>query len=437
MSDFELLSGPSSPRSCRSMSSLESSMNEAAAPPPPPAAMAAAAAAAAPSSSFTFTPKLDMRPITTPINLLVCGASSTGKSSFIRACAQMLSAASSNLGTTSDSKAQLPSPAAEAAGIGAAADPHAVLLSGSGAFCTKLPPIVCPAACRELVYTFQDCPGHGSSLNPAAYSEALITFLLQQQEKDYKLLQGGAGGLKALSKSLTCGCLQHSITACIYFLPPHGPFRLDLALMASLAKHAAVLPVVGKADAMTADEAAACCAAVRHMLAEPAEYVPGFKGGGSIGVYRPSARSNAEGPRLPLLLHTRCGPTAAAAAAAAGAEGYGGLRSLLELVAGNEVYGLLDRSWDQFIGFCDAYNAAGRRLQALAAAACQAAVVPAAVDAIGNERLAEQVFDLQEQLQQLETDKEQADDVCLSLERQLQQLKKDKAKADADVARAS
>lgn len=99
-----------------------------------------------------------------------------------------------------------------------------------------------------------------------------------------------------------------------------------------------------------------------------------------------------------------------------------------------QVYGLLDRSWDQFIGFCDAYNAAGRRLQALAAAACQAAVVPAAVDAIGNERLAEQVFDLQEQLQQLETDKEQADDVCLSLERQLQQLKKDKAKADADVA---
>lgn len=45
----------------------------------------------------------------------------------------------------------------------------------------------------------QDCPGHGSSLNPAGYAEALITFLLQQQEQDYQLLQGSAGGLKALS----------------------------------------------------------------------------------------------------------------------------------------------------------------------------------------------------------------------------------------------
>jgi hypothetical protein len=46
----------------------------------------------------------------------------------------------------------------------------------------------------------QDCPGHGSSLDPAAYMEALLSFLLQQQERDYQLLQGSVGGLKALSK---------------------------------------------------------------------------------------------------------------------------------------------------------------------------------------------------------------------------------------------
>lgn len=78
-------------------------------------------------------------------------------------------------------------------------------------------------------------------------------------------------------RSLTCGFLQHSIIACIYFMPPHGPSRADLALMASLCKHAAVLPVVGKADAMTAHEAAVCCEAVQQMLSRPAEYVPGLR----------------------------------------------------------------------------------------------------------------------------------------------------------------
>jgi hypothetical protein len=87
-------------------------------------------------------------------------------------------------------------------------------------------------------------------------------------------------------RPLMYGCLQHSVTACIYFMPPHGPSRLDLALMAGLSKHVALLPVVGKADAMTADEASECCRAVQKMLAEPAEYVPGIAGGGSINVYR-------------------------------------------------------------------------------------------------------------------------------------------------------
>jgi hypothetical protein len=120
-------------------------------------AAAAAANAATDQQRYTFKPKLDMRPITTPINLLVCGASSTGKSSFIRICSQMLGAAATP--TTSDSKVApleaTPAAAAEAAGIGPAADPHAVLLSGAGAFSTVLPPIVCPEACRELVYSFQ------------------------------------------------------------------------------------------------------------------------------------------------------------------------------------------------------------------------------------------------------------------------------------------
>eukprot|EP00882_Tetradesmus_deserticola_P024672 GHRQ01026979.1.p1 GENE.GHRQ01026979.1~~GHRQ01026979.1.p1 ORF type:complete len:129 (-),score=41.34 GHRQ01026979.1:6-392(-) len=69
-------------------------------------------------------------------------------------------------------------------------------------------------------------------------------------------------------------------------MPPHGPSRLDLALMAGLSKHVAVLPVVGKADTMTTDEADTCRQAVQHMLAEPAECVPGFKAGDTFDVYR-------------------------------------------------------------------------------------------------------------------------------------------------------
>jgi hypothetical protein len=39
----------------------------------------------------------------------------------------------------------------------------------------------------------QDWPGSGGSLNSAEYLEALITFLVKQQEQDYKQLHGSSG----------------------------------------------------------------------------------------------------------------------------------------------------------------------------------------------------------------------------------------------------
>jgi septin family protein len=56
--------------------------------------------------------------------------------------------------------------------------------------------------------------------------------------------------------------------------------------MAGLCKHVAVLHVVGKADAITADEAAACCQAVQHMLDEPAKYVHALEQGARLNVYK-------------------------------------------------------------------------------------------------------------------------------------------------------
>lgn len=39
----------------------------------------------------------------------------------------------------------------------------------------------------------QGCPGHGASLNPAEYLEALLALLLKQQQQDYKQLHGSRG----------------------------------------------------------------------------------------------------------------------------------------------------------------------------------------------------------------------------------------------------
>lgn len=79
------------------------------------------------------------------------------------------------------------------------------------------------------------------------------------------------------TRSLVCGSLVHSVTACLYFLANHGPTQLDLVLMSALSQHVALLPVVGRADAMTATEALDRCRLVQHMLAEPGEYVAGME----------------------------------------------------------------------------------------------------------------------------------------------------------------
>jgi septin family protein len=55
--------------------------------------------------------------------------------------------------------------------------------------------------------------------------------------------------------------------------------------MAGLSEHVALLPVVGKADSMTAAEAEDCCMLVQHMLAEPREYVAGL-GVGAIKTHK-------------------------------------------------------------------------------------------------------------------------------------------------------
>lgn len=63
----------------------------------------------------------------------------------------------------------------------------------------------------------QDMPGWGDDINLTRYIRAITTYLLEQRSKDYEKL----AGIRSLDETAMCGQLQHSITACLYFIPPH------------------------------------------------------------------------------------------------------------------------------------------------------------------------------------------------------------------------
>ena len=77
-------------------------------------------------------------------------------------------------------------------------------------------------------------------------------------------------------RSLVCGTLASSTTACLYFLPSHGPTSLDLALMAALSRHVPLLPVVSRADTLLPEQAEEVHQLVAGLLAEPGLQVPGL-----------------------------------------------------------------------------------------------------------------------------------------------------------------
>lgn len=61
-------------------------------------------------------------------------------------------------------------------------------------------------------------------------------------------------GSTALSGTTMCGCLPHSVTGLLYFLTPHRVKKVDLVLMSALSQLVTVIPVIAKADTMTAAE---------------------------------------------------------------------------------------------------------------------------------------------------------------------------------------
>jgi hypothetical protein len=79
------------------------------------------------------------------------------------------------------------------------------------------------------------------------YLRVMTSHILEQQAKDMDKVAAG----RILGKDAVCGQLQHTITACLYFLPPNRMKKVDLILLAALSKIVNVIPIISKADCMT------------------------------------------------------------------------------------------------------------------------------------------------------------------------------------------
>lgn len=83
----------------------------------------------------------------------------------------------------------------------------------------------------------QDMPGWGEDVNIRRYLRTVISFLLSRRAKDFEALGGGGCSPTARKvESSSSSQLKHSITACLYFLPPHRMKPIDVVIMSAVSK---------------------------------------------------------------------------------------------------------------------------------------------------------------------------------------------------------
>jgi septin family protein len=112
-------------------------------------------------------------------------------------------------------------------------------------------------------------PGWGDDINLVRYLRVVTGFILEQRQKDYEKLAGS----RAMDEYAMCGQLQHSVTACLYFIAPHRMKKIDLILMAAVSQLVTVIPIIAKADTMTERELSSYRKEVMKMLNNPSDYV--------------------------------------------------------------------------------------------------------------------------------------------------------------------
>ncbi|KAF6246111.1 Septin-domain-containing protein [Scenedesmus sp. NREL 46B-D3] len=203
------------------------------------------------AAAWQSRPRMPSRLMDTYVNFMVLGESGLGKTTFIQNLTSSFRIV--NGGGVQDGSCTTLSQFQ--------ADPDSLR--------TVLEPMEIPESSRRLMISIQDMPGWGDDINLMRYMRIVTGFLLEQRAKDYERLAGG----RTLDKTAMCGQLQHSITACLYFIPPHRTKKIDLILMAAISQLVTIIPVIGKSDAMTEAELTAYRAEVLQMLAQPNKFV--------------------------------------------------------------------------------------------------------------------------------------------------------------------
>ncbi|KAF8067209.1 glpF [Scenedesmus sp. PABB004] len=349
------------------------------------------------AAAWQSRPRMPSRLMDTYVNYMVLGESGLGKTTFIHNLTSSFKVL--NGGRVADGSSTTLSQFA--------ADPDSLK--------TVLEPMEIPESSRRLMITIQDMPGWGDDINLMRYLRVITTFLLEQRAKvrvlrvlcvlrvprDYEKLDGG----RALGETAMCGQLQHSVTACLYFIPPHRMKKIDLILMAAISQLVTVVPVIGKADAMTERELVTYRGEVLRMLSAPNKYVPtrnlpalevslfGFaesiladlgmaKGQLPIAIVSSRESEPCDDPAFlaSLGLEGVSNPTQPVRHYRWGAvyplnRGHSDLIVLKRLLLGDRVeslYAMLDDAFDRYVAFCAAFEAAGKQLNMVVQDTCTA-----------------------------------------------------------------
>ncbi|WIA23940.1 hypothetical protein OEZ85_013580 [Tetradesmus obliquus] len=333
-------------------------------------------------AAWQARPSIPVRLLDNYINFMVMGESGLGKTTFIN---NLVSSYRTTRGqphdgsTTSLSAFQ--------------ADPDSLK--------TVLEPMEVSEAGRRLHVTVQDMPGWGDDINLVRYLRVVVDFILQARMKDYEMLAGSRG----LNEAAMCGQLQHSITACVYFLSPHRVKKVDLIIMSALSQLVTVIPVIAKADTMTDKELSSFRSEVRAMLSCPSKYAPSktlapldFNTFGFAPQVLTDLGITPDAMPLALITsneHESLRDSALAAelgldqpevqqpvrnyrwgAAYALNREHSDLLTLKRLLLGDKVdslYAMLDESYNRYLNFCQQYEANGKQLPLIvqnAAAMC-------------------------------------------------------------------
>lgn len=107
----------------------------------------------------------------------------------------------------------------------------------------------------RIHYSVQDTPGYGDSFDIAKRLREILDFVSRQQ-------------LAYLDLERTLRTDDHPdarIDVCLYFIPPHRLKEVDVTFMKELSAVVALIPVIAKADSMTASE---LIAFKQHVLTE-------------------------------------------------------------------------------------------------------------------------------------------------------------------------